>query len=97
MSQTQPDTNIWVETLVSHRTGQPLVQIAWYDHTGQLTPAEARDLARNLLDAASIAEADAGLVRFLKERVGLEHNAAGTMLNELREYRRVWEQEEGAA
>jgi hypothetical protein len=28
----QPDTNIWVETLVSQRTGQPLVQIAWYDH-----------------------------------------------------------------
>lgn len=85
------DTSIWVETLVSQRTGQPLVQIAWHDHTAQMTPAEARDLARNLLDAASIAEADAGLVRFLKERVGLEFAGAAQMLGELREYRAEWE------
>lgn len=84
----ETDTSIWVETIVSHRTGEPIVQIDWYDHTGQLSPADARQLAMQLLDAAAVAETDAFLCRFCKEKIGMDApEEYGKILAEFRKYR----------
>ncbi len=91
--QREPDTSVWVESLVSHRTGEPLVQIAWYDHTGQLDVASARQLAFQLLEAADAAISDAFLVKFLRER-DLPDEAAGVLLNEFRQYRIAQEKQD---
>lgn len=86
------DTSIWVETLVSQRTGEGLVQIAWYDHSAQMTPAEARGLAQQLQEAAAVTETDAFLVHFAETKVGMPKEEACMILNEFRKYRA--EQEE---
>lgn len=90
---TEQDDSVWVETLVSHRTGEPLVQIAWYDHTGQLTPAQARQLALQLMEAAAITEADAFLIHFMKNTVGTDERAASILLQEFRRFREAQETE----
>ena len=95
--QSERDTSIWVETLVSHRTGEPVVQISWYDHIGQFSPADARQLAQQLNEAAAIAENDAFLCAFLRDKIGLEPEAYGQILVEFRKYRELWEtRDEGA-
>jgi hypothetical protein len=84
----EPDNSIWVETIVSHRTGEPIVQIAWYDHIGQFAPADARQLAMQLLEASAVAETDAFLCRFLKEKIGIEEAADyAAILQEFRAFR----------
>ena len=87
MSDRTPDTNLWIETMVASRTGEPYVVLRWYDHSTELTPKEARDHALAVLAAADAAESDAFFVDFLKKTGGMELQEIGVMLQALRRYR----------
>jgi len=53
----------------------------------QLTPEAARSTAWVLIEAASVAEAEASLTRFLRQSVGMTPEAAAAMLADFRGYR----------
>lgn len=55
-------------------------------HT-QMSPVEAIELAHNLLAAAEAAITDAFMIRFLRERVGVDMPQVAGLLNEFREFR----------
>lgn len=77
-----------------HNTQRPFVQmlIPRADWMTQMSPAEARDLAFNLLRAADGAESDGFLVTFLQEKVGVDDmRTIASLLVEFREYRRMQE------
>jgi hypothetical protein len=87
MSEEPLDHTIWIETMVASRTGDPFVVIRWHDHSGELTPHEARLYAFQLFAAAAAAECDAFLVDFVCSRIGMEKESAVRMLQEFRRYR----------
>lgn len=72
-----------------HRTQQPFVMVAvnGSDFMAQMSPAEARDLAMNLLMCADASEGDAFLITFLRQRVGADNEAVAAILQEFREWR----------
>jgi hypothetical protein len=74
-------------SLVSHRTGKGRIDVVWLEQVAQLSPEEARSTAWVLVEAAAVAEAEAMLMRFLEERVGLEPERAAMMLRDFRAYR----------
>ena len=78
---------IWVESLVSHRTGEPLVNVRWGQENGQLSRDEAIQLAHQLIEAAEAAVSDAFLMQFLMQKVGAEPQAAVSILSEFRQFR----------
>lgn len=88
-----PDNSIWIETLVSQATGEPRVQIAWYDHSAQMTPEETRAFALQIMEAADAATSDAYLVHWLAEKVQMDKQGQAMLLNEFREYRDKREKE----
>lgn len=78
---------IWVQGIVSHRDKRPYVQIA--DETrmiAQLTIAEARSIALDLLRAASYAETDGMLHRFFS-KMEFPDEALAALLTEFRDFR----------
>jgi len=52
-----------------------------------MSPAEARDLAMNLLMCADASEGDAFLITFLRRRVGADNEAVAAILQEFRDWR----------
>lgn len=85
---------IGISSGFGHNTQRPFVQILIEraDWMTQMSPAEARDLALNLLQAADGAESDGFLVTFLRERIGVEDmRTIASLLVEFREYRRMQE------
>jgi len=84
---TQKGDSLTVTSIVSNRTGEGKLDIVWLGQLAQLSPADARATAWVLIEAASVAEAEAALIRFLKERVELSAEKAAQMLNEFRGYR----------
>jgi hypothetical protein len=76
-----------VTNIVSHRTGKGMLDVAWMGQLAQMTPEKARETAWILLEAAAVAEAEAMLMRFLRERVGLSPEKAAGMLSDFRRYR----------
>lgn len=87
----EPDDTIWIETMVASRTGEPCVVLRWYDHSGQLTPAEAREHAMKVLAAADAAESDAFLVQFMAQKIGVDKPQQAMMLQEFRKFREEME------
>lgn len=80
-------TRIEIESMVSGRTREPFVVLRWGAEGGQLTPMEARQHARRLLEAAEAADQDAFLVDFLRDRVGVDVPQQMAVLLEFREWR----------
>jgi len=76
-----------VTSLVSHASGEGRLDVVWHGAVAQLSPQEARSTAWILIEAASVAEAEAALMRFLKAEVGLPEEKAAIMLAHFREYR----------
>lgn len=79
---------IMVTTLVSQRTGEPMVQIEMPQLTVQLGVSEVEDLARNMVHACEAAITDAFLASFFR-RPEFDMGADGAMaiLREFREWR----------
>lgn len=63
------------------------VHVAWGSLRAQFTPAQARDHAFALLQAAEAAESDAIVFRLLEKRVGLDPARAMAVIGELRQFR----------
>lgn len=79
----------WVSSGFGHNTQRPFVQVVIeaLDASTQMSPAEARSLALNLLDAADAAESDGFLVTFLRDKIGAEDCAIASILTDFRQWR----------
>ena len=84
----QATGDISLTTLVSQQTGKGLLNLV-LDGTKviQLEPVKAREIAWMLLEAASVAEAEASLLRFIRQKVGIDVERAAYMLQDFRRYR----------
>lgn len=79
--------SFWVQGIVAQRDGQPYVQLADGERMiGQLTVAEARSIAQDLMVCASYAEADAMLHRFFKQ-MDFPMEALSALMMEFRNFR----------
>ena len=77
----------WVQGIVSARNGLPYVQLANADRMiAQLSVAEARNIAHDILSATHNAEADAMIVKFFG-RLELSQAALGAFMQEFRDFR----------
>ena len=88
MSEDEPVV-FHVTSNFGHRTQKPfvMVTVGAKDFTTQMSPAEARDLALNLLMCADASESDAFLITFLRKRVGADDKAIAGVLQDFRQWR----------
>ena len=81
-------STLWAESLVSRTTGEPRVNLVHNERQiAQLSVAEARAWALNILGAAEAAETDAFLHHYLIDQVGLETPEVLALLTAFRRYR----------
>ncbi len=80
---------IWVDSMISHRTQEPIVNLSWGDRNLQLSIAQARDLAMNVLEASEAAQSDAVMLRFVDHIGGdsLNEGQKGKILHDFRRFR----------
>ena len=84
---------IWVNGIVAARNNLPYVQLASDERMiAQLTTAEARSIAHDLLSAAHNAEADAMIIKFFG-KLDLPNGALAAFMQEFRHFRYELEQE----
>ena len=79
--------NFWVNGIVAQRDKQPYIQLS--NEKGmiaQLTMAQARQVAHDILVMASRTEADAMLIKFF-DKQEFPKEAAGALLVDFREFR----------
>jgi hypothetical protein len=82
-----------VQGIVSHKTGEPLVQIRQLDDDGkeeygfQVGIIEAREMAHNFLEAAFNAVYDAAIIAWAKETWPDDELMGARMLMLIRDYR----------
>lgn len=79
--------NIWINSLCSHRTMEPLVAIHMDDFTIQVTPDKAREVGRMLMECAEASEQDAFMLHFVQKELAQDINTAGQMLMMFRKWR----------
>lgn len=78
---------IAVASLISARSGEPMVDLRIAISPLQIAPGKAREIALLLLEAADAAESDAALNEFAKESMGLEDAQAAALIVHLRAQR----------
>jgi hypothetical protein len=78
---------ISIESIVSLRTGQPLVKITYGSVEAQLSADEAVDHAERIIEVAAGAHADAFLAWFLKTKIGVNPVGLGAILSDFRKFR----------
>jgi len=78
---------VMVTSLVSNRTRKPRVDIQLGKAHTQMDADAAMDVAKNIIDVAGGAYADAFLVHFLTSKIGASMGQVGQILPEFREYR----------
>lgn len=71
--------------------GVPKLDVTWHGYLAQVDPVKGREIGWMLLEAASIAEAEAMVIRFALERIGVTEGQAGSLLRDMREYRKAYE------
>lgn len=76
-----------VSSLYGRETRQPIVQLTHGEWMMQVTPEEARRIARMLMESAEAAEQDGFLVEFMMKKVGVEEVKAVLVLHEYRQWR----------
>lgn len=81
------DVIIHSEAIYGARTKQALVKITLGKESLMMSTADAKKLAYNLLDTAHAADGDAFLMDWLRERLQIEENQSGMILNEFRQHR----------
>jgi hypothetical protein len=82
-----PDDIIWHQSGINLK-GEPFVQLLrGTSIIGQMTPQEARDHARAVLEATEAAEQDAFLWKFAHEKLGCADQAAMGLIIEFRKFR----------
>lgn len=84
----EEEKRVWVQSIVSGKDLEPYVQISLDEQMiAQLTPEEARQVARHILETANAAELDAFFVEFLQEMVGVRGNPITIALSDFRKWR----------
>jgi hypothetical protein len=83
-SVTTAEGQVTVRGGVSATTGRGFCQFDWEGRTAQFTPADARQLALHLLEAAAAAEQDAAVWLFAREGIGLDAQQAAVMVEGVR-------------
>lgn len=81
---------IMVSSMVSARSGEPMVMLRWFTFVAQIGLDQARDLAFNLLDAAEAAKSDAFLMQFMSDVGGNSDTGkeiAGNLVAAFRKFR----------
>ena len=82
-----------VQGIVSAKTGQPLIQLRQLDDNDieeagfQVPPMEAREIAHNILEAASNAVYDAALIAWAKEAFPDDEMMGARMVDLIRRFR----------
>jgi len=84
--------HILVSGIVAGRDKRPYVQMDLDGRMAQLSIAQARSVALDLLRAAGYAEADAMIWRFF-DKNNFPHGAAGALMQEFRDFRSELEME----
>lgn len=77
---------LWMESGVNER-GKPFVHMHWGDESGQLSPAQARKHATDMIETATAADFDAKAFALLTERMDMPPEAAAGFLAMMREAR----------
>jgi hypothetical protein len=84
---------VWVTALFGAHAEEPLVQITVADGVfRQMTPDQARNLARNLFMAADASESDAFIYQLIMKKLGGTMEMASAIIKEFRDYRRELDQ-----
>ena len=88
MSEPEPKERIlWHQSGVNKK-GEPFVQLLMNDEViCQLAPEEARDHAKNVLEATEASEQDAFMLSFMQEKVGLDVARAMQVIVDFRAWR----------
>lgn len=81
------EQRVQIDTLLSHRTKEGMVQIIWGREKSQLDPATARQLGMQLIEAAEAAETDEGMWRFAKDHLELGDTGAAQLIGSFRAFR----------
>lgn len=84
-SEQNPD--ILVESMVSGRSGEPLVKVEWGKQSGLLSPSEARVHAYSLLTAAASAEIDAVIIQWAQQTLAMSLEQAALLRRTFRQSR----------
>lgn len=82
--------NFFVQSGFGHNTQRPFVEMVIHaaDFSTQMSPADARALAFNLLGSADAAESDGFLMGFMQQLIGVKEPAAlAGVLGQFRDYR----------
>ena len=81
-------TEVYVSSLYGRNSQQPLVTLGWGDlMPRQMSPDEAREIARMLLEAAEAADQDGFIVDFAQRGLGQTEETAVHMLAAFRGWR----------
>lgn len=81
-------SEFWAETGYGHNTHKPFVSLSYNGRKlAQMPPETAIDLAHNLLAIADASLAEAFLIGFMRDQVGLEMEHVAGLLMEFREWR----------
>jgi hypothetical protein len=92
-SEEETGVTFWVQGIVAARNRVPYVQIANAQRLiAQLTIAQARNVAHDILTATHNAEADAMVVKFFS-KLDLPDGALGAFMQEFRDFRHELEME----
>lgn len=82
------EKQFWVRSIYGSKTRQPIVVFTTPGgEEDQMTPAEARDLAFNLLTGAEAADQDGFIIEFFMDKMQLDKEHAAFILGEFREWR----------
>jgi len=81
------DRTLWHQSGVN-KNGEPFIQLLVDDEViCQLTPEEARDHAKNMLEATEASEQDAFMLSFFRDKLGSDAQAAMRIIVEFRKWR----------
>lgn len=77
----------WSESVYGALTQQPMVKLSFAGRSTTVSSEDARAIARDIIDTAHAADADAFLVDFLRGTIGLDGATAVSMLGHFRDWR----------
>jgi hypothetical protein len=81
------ERTLWHQSGVN-KNGEPFVQLLIDDEVVcQLSPDEARDHAKNILEATEVSEQDAFMFWFMQTKVGLDVGRAMQVIVDFRKWR----------
>lgn len=83
----QPTEEVWAYSAYGAKTGKPMVELRFRGQSVTISPADARRLALNILNAAEGANTDAWLVDFYHRRQGMPMERVAGLIQERRNWR----------